>query len=509
MGMIFEGEMKVHEGRILVVDDEETVRKSIQKRLEKEGYNVISSDNAIDALKIFENMPFDVVISDIRMKEMDGIELLRGIQRLQRDVPVIMITGDPSIETAQNSVKEGAYDYITKPINREALIQTVERAIRQKRLSDKVKEYQRELERKVKEQTRIIHSLFEFANRLNSLSTLKDVTKSVIQAVTKFALIDKCMVAIYDQRRKELIVHESTEMEIPQGLAIHIGERDPLCMKALESKGAFLIERISFEDPIFGWEAILERGFDLPWILVGLKTPSELLGMILASKKEQVIDYEEQLKILSYIADSASVSINNKIMDQKLKESYFNILRALTLAVEAKDPYTRGHSERVMRYAIGVAKKMGLPEDEIIAIGNAAILHDIGKIEISKFIINKPDRLSDEEYLEMKDHPAIGEIMIENIQFLEASRLMIRHHHERYDGMGYPDGLKGDEIPIGARIISVVDMYDALTTDRPYMKDPSKERAILNLREQKGKSLDPMIVDVFIEYLKEIEMEGF
>ncbi|UCD71879.1 MAG: sigma-54-dependent Fis family transcriptional regulator, partial [Syntrophobacterales bacterium] len=151
---------------ILVVDDELTIRKSIQKRLEREGYEVTSTDNAKEALQIFKENSFDTVISDIRMEGMDGLELLNRLQSQHRDIPVIMVTGAPSLDTAQESIKAGAYDYITKPIEREVLINTVKRALEKKRLNDQIREYQRNLELKVKEQTKTLFAIYKFANQL-------------------------------------------------------------------------------------------------------------------------------------------------------------------------------------------------------------------------------------------------------------------------------------------------------------------------------------------------------
>ena len=146
---------------ILVVDDELTIRKSIQKRLEREGYEVTSTDNANDALQLFRENSFDTVISDIHMEDMDGLELLKRLQGQQRDIPVIMVTGAPSLDTAQESIKAGAYDYITKPIEREMLVNTVKRAIENKKLNDQIKEYQRNLELKVKEQTKTLFAIYK------------------------------------------------------------------------------------------------------------------------------------------------------------------------------------------------------------------------------------------------------------------------------------------------------------------------------------------------------------
>jgi response regulator RpfG family c-di-GMP phosphodiesterase len=489
-------------GHILVVDDEETVRRSIQKRLEKEGYRVVAIDNALDALKIFEMGSFDTVLSDIRMPEMDGIELLVKIQNVGRHVPVIIITGDPSLETAQESVKRGAYDYITKPIQKDGLTQTVSRAVQKKRLQDSVENYQLELEKRVQEQTRIIRALFQMANQLNALETMEDVLSSLSRGVHRHVRSERVIILLRHGKAEELYYAHSAGLEEhrlkDQGILI----QDPIVQQIFQAEGAICIEDDKRAD---SRGRVLSQLGDPPWLAVGLRHRREPFGVILAAERLADGGYtRDDLRVLTYIGDSASVAIHNQMVSESLRLSYLNIIRALAFAIEAKDPYTRGHSERVGNYAANLAKRMGLPEEQALVIGNAAILHDIGKVEIARSIIQKPARLTEIEYADMKSHPAIGEIMIEGIAFLKEAKPLIRHHHERWDGRGYPDGLQGEEIPLGSRIIAIADTYDALTTQRPYRNDTSKERAILKLREEKGKHLDPELVEGFIEMVQQM-----
>ena len=490
------------QGQILVVDDEETVRRSIQKRLEKEGYRVLAIDNALDALKIFEMGSFDTVLSDIRMPEMDGIELLGRIQELGGHVPVIIITGDPSLDTAQESVKRGAYDYITKPIQREVLTQTVSRAIEKKRLQDRIENHQRELEARVQEQTRIIRALFQMANQLNALETMGDVLGSVSRSVHRHVRSERVLVLLREEKKDTLVYANSTGLEEHRLKRMGISIQDSVVQEIFNAEEAI---RIQEAQGAGNQESILSHLGELPWLGVGLRHRKEPFGLILAAERLAKGDYtKEELRILTYIGDSASVAIHNQMISQRLRLSYLNIIQALAFAIEAKDPYTRGHSERVGQYAASLAGRLGLSEEEILVIRNAAILHDIGKVEISRYIIHKPARLSEDEYADMKNHTAIGEIMVEGIPFLEEAKPLIRHHHERWDGDGYPDGLKGEEIPLGARILAIADMYDALTTQRPYRNDTSKERAILQLRKEKGKHLDPNLLEAFIEMVQQM-----
>ena len=495
-----EGSVQGHAGHILVVDDEETVRRSIQKRLEKEGYRVIAIDNAVDGLKIFETAGFDAVISDIRMREMNGLELLARIRALNGDVPVIMVTGDPSLETAQECVKHGAYDYVTKPVERDALLQTVRRAVEKKRLDERLKAYQKELEERVQEQTRIIRALFQMANELNALETLEDVLRTVIQGVHRHTRSERVIILLRQKKAESLGYAQGLGVEEHRIRGRFIPLGNPILQELFRSQDAL---RLPDRGDELSTDGILALLGDPPCLGVGLVHRNEPFGVVLAGERSVGGDYtEDEFRILSYIGDSASVAIHNQLVGQRLRESYFQIIGALALSVEAKDPYTRGHSERVRNYAVSLARRLGLSEEEILRIGNAAILHDIGKVEVSQAILQKPERLTEGEYEDMKDHSALGEIMVEGIPFLKEARPLIRHHHERWDGQGYPDGFRGEEIPLGARIIAVADMYDALTTQRPYRNDTSKERAILQLRKEKETQLDPDLVEEFVAMIQ-------
>ena len=186
-------------------------------------------------------------------------------------------------------------------------------------------------------------------------------------------------------------------------------------------------------------------------------------------------------------------------------ESARDVIYTLALAIEANDPYTRGHSERVADYASRLAGRMGLSEGQADVIHNAGILHDVGKIGISETILQKPGPLTNEELVSVQDHPVIGEKICKPLRSANTLLTVIRHHQERYDGGGYPDGLKGDEIPMEARLISVADAYDAMTSPRPY-RPPMSHRQVLDiLRREAGKQWDPDIVREFLGMIREEE----
>lgn len=243
-------------------------------------------------------------------------------------------------------------------------------------------------------------------------------------------------------------------------------------------------------------------------ICAPLKTKKGVTGIInLHRQRDSEPFTEDNLKLLSTMAHEAASAIENASLYQDLHKSYLSSIRALASALELKDPYTRGHSDAVSRYAVAIANRLGMSPREIEGIEVAAILHDIGKIGIREDILNKPGKLDDEEWNEVKKHPESSLKILDNIDFPWDIKLIIYAHHERYDGKGYPAGLKGEEIPLRARIVAAADVYEAMTSDRAYRKALSKETAIKELKRVAGTQLDSEIVNVLIEVLMSGEGE--
>jgi len=193
---------------------------------------------------------------------------------------------------------------------------------------------------------------------------------------------------------------------------------------------------------------------------------------------------------------------------EQLEKAIFGSLAILAAAIEAKDQYTRGHSNRVRLISMELAKYIGITEKELTILEYGSMLHDVGKIGVRDKVLLKDGRLSDEEYYHIMSHPSIGANIVKDIQFYEPMISCIKYHHEKYNGTGYPDKLRGEEIPLLARIISVADTYDAMTSTRPYRNALSKENAVTILQDIRGIQLDPAIVDIFVNNkIYEIDFE--
>lgn len=225
------------------------------------------------------------------------------------------------------------------------------------------------------------------------------------------------------------------------------------------------------------------------------------LGLVSFNLEE--IFRQGELRLLTSLAEQLSVVIANTDLYEDLEHFIINMVKSLVFAIEAKDTYTRGHSERVSHYSLLIGKRLNLDEKEYNDLKWASILHDIGKIGIPESILNKPGPLTEDEFRIIKDHPAKGGNILKPVTQLVGSLAGIVHHHERYDGRGYPRGLKGKEIPMAARIIAVADTFDAFTSDRAYRAAVSPEKALAIVQELAGSQLDAGIVEVFKEIYEE------
>lgn len=231
-----------------------------------------------------------------------------------------------------------------------------------------------------------------------------------------------------------------------------------------------------------------------------LSVDDRVLGAVLLGNRAQYVDFTPlDLRRLDQAAPTAGAELERLRLYQELRDVFIHAVHAFVSAIDAKDPYTHGHSERVTAYAVKIAQTLGWTEPEIEDLRMSAILHDVGKIGVPGAILSKPDRLTEEEFRVIRRHPEIGTRIIGEIPQMSHTLPGILHHHEHYDGRGYPEGLAGDRIPAQARLISVADAYDAMASDRPYRAGMRREDAVQEIRSQSGIQFDPEIVAAFLE----------
>ncbi len=330
--------------RILIVDDEAFIREILVRKLRTLGYVCESAEDGRTALRMLAEQPYDLLLTDIMMPEMSGVDLIKEATKIRPEVAVILVTSVVDLEVAVDALKLGAYDYITKPFS------------------------------------------------------LNEVTLSVARALEKRKLV---------------------------------------------------IENVKYQ---------------------------ETLEQQVASRTRQL---REALDVL--------------------QSSYRSTLVALGTALDSRDADTGCHSYRVTLYSTRIARQMGLSDKEVRSIEQGALLHDIGKVGVPDDLLRKPERLSDAEWALMRKHPEIGFRILSGIRFLQGAAKIVLQHHERYDGLGYPKGLTGDRIVVGARIFALADAFDSMTSDRPFQAACSFEAGRAEIRRCAGRQFDPQVVEAFLQ----------
>ena len=239
-------------------------------------------------------------------------------------------------------------------------------------------------------------------------------------------------------------------------------------------------------------------------VVAPLLSRREVIGIFFLGKKADGEGFSEMdLELISILSHQVSAALENAKLLEKTRLFYISSIRALVAAVEARDPYTRGHAERTSKYAVAIAKEMGFKDEDIENLSLGVLIHDIGKVAMSESLLrNSSSPLEENLWEEVKTHPKIGASILEQIEPLKWAIPLVLQHHERYDGNGYPNGLAGEEITLHARILAIADSFDAMTSDRSYRKAMSTEKALDELRKNAGTQFDPEIVQIAIPILR-------
>ncbi|MBU3933616.1 MAG: HD domain-containing protein, partial [Candidatus Omnitrophica bacterium] len=270
---------------------------------------------------------------------------------------------------------------------------------------------------------------------------------------------------------------------------------------AWKNKEALLIKDIGQDSRFIGRKK--ERYYAGSLICVPLEAKGKIIGVINGNNKTNGESFKQgDLLLLREIAAESAIAIENALLYKNLKEIYVHTISALASALEAKDRYMRSHSENVTTCAVAIAEELGLSASQIEVIQQACQLHDLGKIGIHDYILNKKGKLSPEEWDEVKLHSLRGAQILQPIGFLGEVAELVKEHHERFDGKGYPHSLAGRDIRLGARIMSVADAFDAMVSERPYRKALSLPQAMAELKANSGTQFDPDIINVFLKVLQ-------
>ena len=333
------------------------------------------------------------------------------------------------------------------------------------------------------------------------------------RAVLGAVKADACLVSLASEDRK--VVRDVAASVVPPARLNALAEEYvledfPTTKQVIEGAGAV---QISINDGhADGAERsfLREMGFARV-MLCGLDTEDGRIGTIEAYRLGDRAFRQDDPHHVEVLSAFAANTYSRILLASKLESHYMKTIEALTSALEARDPYTQAHTSRIRELSTGLAIALQVPEDVLQSVRLGSILHDVGKIGISDSILLKQGPLSDEEWEEMRQHPLIGERMLRNVDFLAPARPVVRHHHERWDGQGYPDRLRGERIPLAARIVAVCDAYDAMTSDRPYRSAMSIEDACDELIRSAGVQHDPMCTSLLVDIVNKVgedDLEG-
>lgn len=352
----------------------------------------------------------------------------------------------------------------------------------------------------IEEKTERLALLSQLGQILNSTLDHKEVRRRAMEAATRLMKAEVGSLLLIDEERNQLYfeVALGDKEETIKKITLNLGEG---IAGWVAQNGEALIVNQPEKDSRFYKGVDDKTEFKTRNVIcVPIKVKDKAIGVLEAiNKKEGEVFDGEDLALFTSLADQVAIALDNARLYQELEEMFFQTAESLADAIEKRDPYTGGHTQRVTLYSMITAKYLPLKPTEIKWLKIASVLHDIGKIGIDDQILRKPERLNPEEYNAIKQHAGIGAEIIDHIKQLRNIIPGVKYHHEQMDGTGYPEGLRGEKIPIIAKIVAVADTYDAMTTDRPYRKALSKEIAIKELRRCSGSQLDQEVVEAFIK----------
>ncbi|MDO8349843.1 MAG: response regulator [Gallionella sp.] len=518
---------------ILVVDDDEFNLKLLNKMLEVEGHAVRTAASGEEALvSVAEQLP-DLVLLDVMMPGMDGFEVARRLKAdaRTRPVPIIMVTALEDQESRLKGLEAGANEFLSKPVNRTELQMRVKNLLKVKDYQDFLADHNRILEEQVGERTAALNH----ANR--ALAALSAVNRTLVHATDENELLHSICQAIVEQRGYRLawvgyVQHDAGKSIKLMASAGHDeGYLDALQLTWAEEErgmgpsgcavrsGTPQLCQDMTRDPNFApWrDAALKRGYTASIALPLTNENNAVFGILNVYAGEVNAFSPAEVDLLEEMAGDLAFGVHtlhtrherdlalvkNQEQLAQLQDSLEDTVKAIATIVEMRDPYTAGHQVRVADLAAAIAKQIGLPDEQINAIHLAGIVHDVGKIQIPAEILSKPGKINDIEFSLIKAHAQSGYDILKDIDFPWPIAQMILQHHERLDGSGYPQGLKGDAILLEARILSVADVVEAMSSHRPYRPGLGIEAALSEITRQRGVYFDPQVVDACVTLFRE------
>ncbi|MFT3698926.1 MAG: response regulator [Kofleriaceae bacterium] len=491
--------------RILVVDDERVIREILAEFLTLEGFSVHTVEDGEKALTELRLNPYDLLITDLKMPRLSGLQLLEKIEAERLGVLTVLMTGFGTVETAIEAMKKGAYDYLLKPFKVEEVIHVVQRALYRQRL-----------------QTENI--------RLREALTIYRVSEAIALQHEIDKILDVVLRATLDEVKADIAtlhLMDPKTGDFEERVRLVATEPHSVPTPAF----GVLTEQFAAGVPILAHGGNASRFFTesspqdvSSFVAVPLQVRGNMVGVMnvfsfTAGKKFD----EGHRKMLAVLASRAASAIDNarlyqelyqsneslKAANLSLEEMFQQTVAGFAQALEESDMYTRGHSERVAVYSEILARGLTLPDSEVRRIVQAGLMHDVGKIGVRYDMLNKPGKLTPDEVAVFRQHPEKGKRILEPVPCLHGLIDGCHCHHEWFDGGGYPRGLKGQNIPLVGRICAIADAYDAMTSDRAYRRALSHEVAVSEIERCAGTQFDPELSDAFIKLVEAWRKEMF
>ena len=487
--------------RVLSVEDNEDDFLLLMRELRRAGYTLVSErvQTAAELAAALQRTEWDVILSDFSLPAFSAPEALAVVQASGRDLPFIIVSGTVGEATAVASLKAGAHDFLTKA-SLDRLIPAIQREMR----DAEVRRQRRGAEAAAREQRALADALRETAGALTRTLDFEQLLDLILMNVGRVVPHDGANIMLLEGGQVRVVrrrgyVESATPGEQVSAL--------PLAgfptLRQMLSTGAALVIPHTAHDP---------RWVDLPstrWVQAYLGTPfrakDKIIGFLSLNSRTPDFFQPVHSERLQAFADHAATAVENATLFANLQSSNQAITRAYEATIEGwsaaldlRDKETEGHSRRVTTMTLRLAEALGLRGTELDDIRRGALLHDIGKMGIPDAILHKPAPLTAEEWASMRRHPTYAYDLLARIDYLVPALAIPYCHHEKWDGTGYPRGLEGEQIPLSARLFAIVDVWDALSSDRPYRPAWSPERVLDYLRTESGRHFDPHVVAAFI-----------
>jgi response regulator RpfG family c-di-GMP phosphodiesterase len=481
--------------RALVVDDEEGMRSLVTDFLRDEGFDVEAKASIAEATDSLQRKSYDLMLADLKITDGSGLDLVRHARTARPEMVTIIMTGYGTVENARMAIKEGAYDFVLKPFDLDELRMSVNNALERKRLAEE------------NARLRELAGLFETSKALSALLEESKLPHLVLGSA----------LAQLKAARGYILISDPWDPAFHMASAV--GWSDELIARARKSAQSDLLKWVNESgEPVLVTSdpqhplrekirCYLASSCQLPlplelndsMISIPLRTHKNVIGILnVVRDGAQPRFSEADMQLLTILSQQSAVAIVNSRLMANAQDAYLSTFTSLVRLIEARDPYTHGHSRRVTHICEVLAKDLGLHRERIQPLKYAASLHDIGKVGISEAILNKPYQLEESEWRDIRRHPEIGYNVLEPIRFLAEPRTIILHHHERCDGSGYPSGLRAPELTDQDHILIVADIFDAMNSDRAYRKRLPAAVIVSTLEKQKGGALNADTVDALL-----------